>query len=356
MALEIKELKIPYCERVVHGRDTTTGLDAFICIYSTKLGPALGGIRAWQYALPYAARKDSILLAKAMTYKNSLAGINYGGGKGVINLKGVEKTKDLLKSFGELVQFLDGKFIAGKDVGITIHDLRVIAQTSEYVAHVNPNIHSVDPSPPTALGIVRGMEASINTLRDGMAPGRNLEGVHVVIQGLGAVGYRLASMLKKKKVQLTVTDTNKEVLAKAVAKFGAKAIKQPNKIYDVECDIFAPCALGSIINEDTIERFKCKIICGSANNQLEDKLAGYAMLVKNILYAPDYLVNAGGVTNSAAELSDSYDEFEVASSIDYIYDRLIQVYEISHKENLPTNMVAARLAEERLNKGKVNGK
>lgn len=352
MALKIQELNIPYCERVVHGVDETTGLNAFITVYSTKLGPALGGVRAWKYARPYDARKDSINLAKAMTYKNSLAGLDYGGGKGVINIKGKEKSKDLLKSFGELVQFLNGSYIAGKDVGISIHELRIMAQTSEFIAHVNPNIHSVDPSPPTALGIVRGMESSINMLRDNMAPGRNLEGLHVAIQGLGAVGYRVASMLKKKKVQLTVTDTNKEVLEKAVKKFGAKAIKQPNKIYDVECDIFAPCALGSIINEDTIERFKCKIICGSANNQLEDKLAGYAMLVKNILYAPDYLVNAGGVTNSAAELSESYDEFEVASSIDNIYEKLTQVYEISHKENLPTNIVAARLAEERLAKGK----
>lgn len=351
MTLQISEVKIPYCERVVHGRDKTTGLDAFISVYSTKLGPALGGVRAWKYPRSYDARKDSINLAKAMTFKNSLAGLDFGGGKGVINLKGVEKSKDLLKSFGELVQYLNGSYIAGKDVGISIHDLRVMAQTSEFIAHVDPNIHSVDPSPPTALGIVRGMEASINILRNRMAPGRNLEGLHVAIQGLGAVGWRVASMLKKKKVQLTVTDSNKDLVQKAVNKFGAKAIGI-NKIYDVECDIFAPCALGGIINENTIERFKCKIICGSANNQLEDKLAGYAMLVKNILYAPDYLVNAGGVTNSAAELSESYDEFEVASSIDNIYDKLTEVYEISLKDTLPTNSVAGRLAEERLAKGR----
>ena len=352
MALVIKELNLPYCERVVQGIDETTGLNGFITVYSTKLGPALGGVRAWKYPRSYNARKDSVLLAKAMTYKNSLAGLDYGGGKGVINLKDSPKTKDMLKSFGELVEFLNGDFIAGKDVGITIPDLKVMSQTSNHVAHVNPDIRSVDPSPPTALGVVRGMEASINMLRDRMAPGKKLEGLHVVIQGLGTVGWRVASMLKRKKVKLTVTDINKELVAKAVLKFGATPVKRPKKIYDIECDIFAPCALGCIIDEDTIERFKCKIICGCANNQLEDKLAGYAMLVKNILLAPDYLVNSGGVINSAAELSGDYDEFDVAIAIDGIFERLMEIYEISRAESIPTNIVANRLAEERLEKGK----
>ena len=185
-----------------------------------------------------------------------------------------------------------------------------------------------------------------------MAPGKKLEGLHVVIQGLGTVGWRVASMLKRKKVKLTVTDINKDLVAKAVLKFGATPVKRPKKIYDIECDIFAPCALGGIIDEDTIERFKCKIICGCANNQLEDKLAGYAMLVKNILLAPDYLVNSGGVINSAAELSGDYDEFDVAIAIDGIFERLMEIYEISRAESIPTNIVANRLAEERLAKGK----
>ena len=345
-SLQIEELNIPDYERVIHATNSDTGLDCFIAIHSTELGSAIGGARFWKYDKSHDAIEDVLRLAEGMTFKNSLAGLNAGGGKAVINLRNVEKTPDLLKSYGEAVDACEGTYITAEDVGSCPADMAVIAKTTKHVL-----TGSGDPSPATALGVVKGMEAAVNFYRDEMAPGQSLKDLKVAQQGLGHVGFYLAEMLVKKGVQLIATDIDESLRNRAKKELDIEIV-EPDEIYDISCDIFAPCALGGIIDEDTIERFKCKIICGCANNQLEDKLAGYAMLVKNILLAPDYLVNSGGVINSAAELSGDYDEFDVAIAIDGIFERLMEIYEISRAESIPTNIVANRLAEERLAKGK----
>ena len=343
-SLQIEELNIPDYERVIHATNSDTGLDCFIAIHSTELGSAIGGARFWKYDKSHDAIEDVLRLAEGMTFKNSLAGLNAGGGKAVINLRNVEKTPDLLKSYGEAVDACEGTYITAEDVGSCPADMAVIAKTTKHVL-----TGSGDPSPATALGVVKGMEAAVNFYRDEMAPGQSLKDLKVAQQGLGHVGFYLAEMLVKKGVQLIATDTNELLCDKAKKELNIEIV-EPDDIYDISCDIFAPCALGASVNENTIERFNCKIICGAANNQLINPMAGYALKARNILYIPDFLVNAGGVIYCYKELGEVQTDFHIANIIDEIYDRVLTCLRQAHEDDVPTNVIADKMARVRLDK------
>ena len=340
--MDIEELDIPEYERVIHGTDQESGLDCFIAVHSTKLGPSLGGARFWKYERSHDAIEDVLRLAKGMTFKNSLAGLDCGGGKAVINLRNAEKTPELLIELGKVVNSLQGKYITAEDVGSSPADMQEISKSTKHVV-----LADRDPSPATALGVVRGMEASVNFLRQEMAPGQSLKDLHISIQGLGHVGMALSRMLHDKDVTLTVTDIDKNKCLEVKEKYNA-TIVEPDDIFDVECDIFAPCALGATVNKETVERLRCKILCGAANNQLSTSMIGYALKDKGIINVPDFLVNAGGVIDAYKDFGFIPTDFHVANIIDGIYDRALQCLRTAKEDDIPTNLMAEQMAQKRL--------
>jgi len=334
----IKEIEIDGYEKVVHATEESSGLDCYIAIHSTELGPALGGARFWSYNKSHDAIEDVLRLAKGMTLKNSLAGLNLGGGKAVINLKNTEKTPELLREFGKVVESLEGQYITADDVGVNDDDMKIIHKVTEHVAFLD-----VDPSPATSLGVIKGMQAALMFLRNDFS----LKDVHIAIQGLGHVGFNLAEMLHQRGAKLTVSDLGAWKCNEAAHKVDA-TIVSVNNIFEVDCDIFAPCALGGAINKDTIEKLNCKIVCGGANNQLSTSMMGYALKDKGIINAPDFIVNAGGVIDAYKDLGHISTDFHVANIIDGIYDRTMQCLMDAKKNNMPTNLVAEMMARKRL--------
>ena len=334
----IKEIEIDGYEKVVHATEESSGLDCYIAIHSTELGPALGGARFWNYNKSHDAIEDVLRLAKGMTLKNSLAGLNLGGGKAVINLKNTEKTPELLREFGKVVESLEGQYITADDVGVNDDDMKIIHKVTEHVAFLD-----VDPSPATSLGVIKGMQAALMFLRNDFS----LKDVHIAIQGLGHVGFNLAEMLHQRGAKLTVSDLGAWKCNEAAHKVDA-TIVSVNNIFEVDCDIFAPCALGGAINKDTIEKLNCKIVCGGANNQLSNSMMGYALKDKGIINAPDFIVNAGGVIDAYKDLGHISTDFHVANIIDGIYDRTMQCLMDAKKNNMPTNLVAEMMARKRL--------
>ena len=334
----IKEINIEGYERVIHATEETTGLDCYIAIHSTELGPALGGARFWKYKKSHDAIEDVLRLAKGMTYKNSLAGLNLGGAKAVINLRNTKKTSELLTEFGKVVESLDGKYITADDVGSEPEDMQIISNVTKHVVFKNN-----DPSPATSLGVVRGMQASLMFLKNNFS----FKNVHVAIQGLGHVGFNLAEMLHEKGATLTVTDLDKDKCNKA-AKILNAHITSLDEIFETKCDIFAPCALGAIINKETVEKLNCNILCGGANNQLSTSMIGYALKDKGIINAPDFIVNAGGVIDAYKDFGLIPTDFHVANIIDGIYERTIECLITAKEENMPTNLVAEMMAKKRL--------
>ena len=340
--MDIKQIDIDGYEKVIHATEKSTGLDCYIAIHSTALGPALGGARFWKYEKSHDAIEDVLKLSKGMTYKNSLAGLNVGGGKAVVNLRNAEKTPELLTEFGKVVDSLGGKYISAEDVGSSPEDMQIINKVTEHVIFTG-----TDPSPATSLGVIRGMEASVNFLRNEMAPGQSLKDIHIAIQGIGHVGYNLAEMLHQKEAKLTITDLDMDKCKELAAKTEATVVGL-DEIYEVSCDIFAPCALGGSINKDTVEKLNCKILCGGANNQLINSMMGYALKDKGIINAPDFLVNAGGVLDTNKDFGFVATDFHVANIIDGIYDRTMQCLTEAKEKNLPTNIVAEMMADKRL--------
>ena len=334
----IKEIEIDGYEKVVHATEESSGLDCYIAIHSTELGPALGGARFWSYNKSHDAIEDVLRLAKGMTLKNSLAGLNLGGGKAVINLRNTEKTPELLREFGKVVESLEGQYITADDVGVNDDDMKIIHKVTEHVAFLD-----VDPSPATSLGVIKGMQAALMFLRNDFS----LKDVHIAIQGLGHVGFNLAEMLHQRGAKLTVSDLGAWKCNEAAHKVDA-TIVSVNNIFEVDCDIFAPCALGGAINKDTIEKLNCKIVCGGANNQLSNSMMGYALKDKGIINAPDFIVNAGGVIDAYKDLGHISTDFHVANIIDGIYDRTMQCLIDAKKNNMPTNLVAEMMARKRL--------
>ncbi|UAL45993.1 branched-chain amino acid dehydrogenase [Sutcliffiella horikoshii] len=335
-------------EQLVICQDKQSGLKAIIAIHDTTLGPALGGTRMWTYANEGAAIEDALRLAKGMTYKNAAAGLNLGGGKTVIiGDPRTDKNEEMFRAFGRYIQGLNGRYITAEDVGTTVADMDLIYEETDYVTGVSPAFGSSgNPSPVTAFGVYRGMKAAAKE-----AFGTDsLEGKVVAVQGVGNVAFNLCRHLHEEGAQLVVTDINKEAVNRAVEEFGARAV-DINDIYSVDCDIYAPCALGATINDETIPQLKAKVIAGAANNQLLDTKHGDIIHEMGIVYAPDYVINAGGVINVADELY-GYNRERAMKKVEGIYDNIERVIEIAKRDGIPTYRAADRLAEERIERMK----
>jgi leucine dehydrogenase len=333
-------------EQLVFCQDKQSGLKAIIAIHDTTLGPALGGTRMWTYDSEEAAIEDALRLARGMTYKNAAAGLNLGGGKTVIiGDPRKDKNEEMFRAFGRYIQGLNGRYITAEDVGTTVADMDLIHEETDYVTGISPAFGSSgNPSPVTAYGVYRGMKAAAKEAFGS----DSLEGKTIAIQGVGNVAYNLCKHLHEEGANLIVTDINKEAVQRAVEEFGAKAV-DPDEIYSVECDIYAPCALGAVINDDTIPQLRAKVIAGAANNQLKDTRHGDTIYEMGIVYAPDYVINAGGVINVADELH-GYNRERAMKRVEQIYTNIEKVMEISKRDGIPTYVAADRMVEERISK------
>jgi leucine dehydrogenase len=344
-ALEVFKYMEKYdYEQLVICQDKESGLKAIIAIHDTTLGPALGGCRMWTYGSEEEAIEDALRLARGMTYKNAAAGLNLGGGKTVIiGDPFKDKNEEMFRALGRFIQGLNGRYITAEDVGTTVTDMDLIHEETNYVTGISPTFGSSgNPSPVTAYGVYLGIKASAKEAFGS----EDLKGKKVAVQGLGNVAYTLCDYLYKDGAQLIVTDINEAAIKRVVEAFQAQVVA-PNEIYGVEADIFAPCALGAIINDATISQLKVKVIAGSANNQLAESAHGQILHEKGIVYAPDYVINAGGVINVADELY-GYNRDRAFKRVETIYDSLTKIYAISKTENIPTYLAANRLAESRI--------
>lgn len=332
-------------EQLVLCHDKTSGLKAIIAIHDTTLGPALGGTRFWNdYENEEAAILDALRLARGMTYKAAAAGLNLGGGKAVIwGDPKKDKSEELWRAFGRFVQSLNGRYITAEDVGTTVQDMDIVNLETDYVTGVSQaKGSSGNPSPKTAFGVYRGMQACAQEVWGS----DELKDKTVAVQGVGSVGYYLCDYLHKAGAKLIVCDINQAAIDTAVNEFGAQTV-EPDAIYAVDCDIFVPCAMGAVINDETIGKLKCKIIAGSANNVLADDRHGELLAEKGILYAPDYVINAGGLMNVADEML-GYNEERAMEKISTIYDNVARVIAIAKRDSIPTYKAADRMAEERI--------
>ncbi|KUP06158.1 leucine dehydrogenase [Bacillus coahuilensis m2-6] len=331
-------------EQLLFCQDEQSGLKAIIAIHDTTLGPALGGTRMWTYDSEEAAIEDALRLSRGMTYKNAAAGLNLGGGKTVIiGDPRKDKNEEMFRAFGRYIQGLNGRYITAEDVGTTVADMDLIHEETSYVTGISPAFGSSgNPSPVTAYGVYVGMKAAAKN-----AFGHDsLEGLTVAVQGVGNVAFNLCRHLHEEGAKLIVTDINKEAVQRAVEEFGAKAVN-PEEIYNVDCDIFAPCALGAVINDETIPQIKAKVIAGAANNQLKETRHGDLIHELGISYAPDYVINAGGVINVADELY-GYNAERAMKKVELIYNNVEKVFNISKRDGIATYVAADRMAEERI--------
>lgn len=339
-------------EQVVFCNDRATGLRAIIAVHNTVLGPSLGGTRMWQYANEEEALTDVLRLSRGMTYKSSLAGLNLGGGKAVIiGDSRKDKSEALFRRFGKFVDSLGGKYITAEDVGISPKEMEYIAMETDCVAGKPTHMGgSGDPSPVTAYGVYVGMKASAK-----QAYGNDsLEGKTVVVQGVGHVGEFLVSHLSDEGAIIKIADIHEDRLKEVADTYKGVEIISLDDVYKTPMDIYAPCALGATVNDDTIPLLNCDIIAGAANNQLADEAKhGKAVLDKGILYAPDFLINAGGIINCYTEVN-GFEQESALEQTEKIYQTALNIFELSQKENIPTYLAANRLAEQRIEQvGKV---
>jgi leucine dehydrogenase len=339
--LKITDLtsRFPEYEQVSSGEEGN--YRGFIAIHSTALGPAVGGTRFWHYDNDDAAIKDLLRLARGMTYKNALAGLPLGGGKSIIVRDDGELDRDeIFRAHARFVETFGGRYITAEDVGTTPADMAIVRQETRHVAGLIGG--SGDPSPFTGLGVFRAIQAAAKH-RWGS---ESLKGKMVALQGCGNVGYHLAANLNNAGAQLIVTDVDPTKVDRLRKEFGAATVA-PDHIYSVEADIFAPCALGGIVNDETIPQFKVEIIAGGANNQLLEERHGHELTSRGLLYAPDYAANAGGIINGCRELL-GWEPSQSAAKIDEIYDTVLDIFRIAESEGLATSEAADRLAEKRL--------
>lgn len=321
--------------------DPETGMKAIIAIHSTKLGPALGGCRFIEYPDLYAAINDAMRLARGMSYKAASVNLPLGGGKAVIiKPKGPFDRTAYMHQFGRFINELNGRYITALDSGTVLGDMDIIAEHTPYVASLSK--YDGNPSPSTAKGVLRGIQAAVafKLNKD------SLKGLHIAIQGLGQVGYNLAKYLHDQGATLTVADVSSIAVQKAINELGAKAV-DTDVIHKVPCDVFSPCALGAILNDQTIPQLQTTIIAGAANNQLAHTIHGKKLHEKGILFATDYVINAGGLIFAAAKYLHTPDETIVAQ-INSIYTSLTETFIQSAQRNIPTNEVADALAKEKL--------
>lgn len=325
-------------------RDAASGLRAIVAIHDTRMGPALGGCRFIHYDAEEDALVDALRLARGMTYKAALAGIAHGGGKSVIiRPKGDFDRVALFTAFGRFVDDLGGRYITAEDSGTSIDDMEVVRDVTPYVTGVKPERGgSGDPSPFTALGVRRGIEACVKFALDRSS----LSGVRIAVQGVGNVGFHLSKQLHELGAILTVADIDPKKTERAARELGAKVVGL-DEIYAQDCDVFAPCALGNALNDTTIPALRCKVVAGAANNQLAEPRHGEELMRRGILYAPDYALNAGGLHNVAQE-HVGYDPKKATELTMTIYDTIFEIAERAAKDELPTSVVADKIVEERL--------
>lgn len=333
-------------EHVLFCSDNDLGLKAIIAVHNTTLGPALGGTRMWTYASDLDALQDVLRLSRGMTFKAAISGINLGGGKAVIigNPRGDLKSEAFMRRFGMFVNNLNGKYITAEDVGTTTKDMEYINMETDHVTGIPVNMGgSGDPSPVTAYGTYLGIKASMKKLTGS----DNLAGKRVVVQGVGNVGYYLCELLKKDNAEIFVFDIFEDKIKKVVDEFGVTVIKE-EEVYSFDADVFAPCALGAIINENTIPQLKVPIIAGGANNQLADEKAdGQRLKDRGITWAPDFLINAGGLINVYTEL-EGYDRDRAMGRADMIYDTCIRCFSYAEEHNITSSEASIALAQQRI--------
>lgn len=341
----IAQMSLNNHEQILFCNDNATGLKAIIAIHNTVLGPSLGGTRMWNYNNEMEALNDVLRLSRGMTYKSSVAGLNLGGGKAVI-IGDAKKIKNeaLLRRFGKFVNSLGGKYITAEDVAMTSRDMEIIKMETDYVSGLPENMGgSGDPSPVTAYGVYVSMKASAKEVWGT----DNLSGKKVLVQGIGHVGEVLVAHLTKEGAKVYINDISEERLKDVSAKYGVTVVSA-DTMFDLDIDVYAPCALGATVNDDTLSKLKCKIICGAANNQLaNEKNHGEAVGKQGILYAPDFVVNAGGIINVFYEL-EGYNRERALSHAEKIYDTTYNIIQMAKAQGIPTYVAANRLAEQRI--------
>lgn len=333
-------------EQVVFCYDEATGLKAIIGIHNTVLGPALGGTRMWNYANEQEALTDVLRLSRGMTYKASISGLNLGGGKAVIigDAKTM-KTEAFLRRFGKFVNSLNGKYITAEDVNMKTADMEYISMETKHVTGLSEaRGGGGDPSPVTAYGTYLGMKATTKKVFGS----DSLEGKKIAVQGVGQVGMYLVEYLVKENARVFITDIHEEKVKSLSQKFGVKGVGQ-DEIYDLDIDIYAPCALGATLNDSTIPRLKCRVVAGAANNQLKDEVKnGYQLVDRGITYAPDFLINAGGLINVYNEHLGNYNRKNVFEQAEKIYETCTHILNLAEREKITSQEAAIKLAEKRI--------
>lgn len=333
-------------EQVVFCQDNATGLRAIIAIHSTVLGPALGGTRMWNYVSEQEALTDALRLSRGMTFKAAITGLNLGGGKAVImgdpaNLK----NEAFLRRFGRFVNSLAGKYITAEDVNMKTSDMEYIRMETPHVTGLPETMGGGgDPSPVTAFGVYMGMKAAAKKVfgSDGLA------GKAVAVQGVGQVGAHLVEYLAKERARIFITDINAEKLKGVCSRFDVTPVSE-HEVFDLDVDVYAPCGLGATVNDETINRLKCSIIAGAANNQLQDEVRhGYMLKDRSIEYAPDFVINAGGLINVYHEFMGNYDRKRVMERAEKIYDTCLSILTVADREGISSQEAAIKLAEKRI--------
>jgi glutamate dehydrogenase/leucine dehydrogenase len=337
MGLKTIEISISNYEKVIHATNESTNLNCIIAIHNTKLGRALGGVRSWAYNNFKEHLNDALRLSRAMSLKNSVCGINFGGGKAVINLKGIKKTPELYESYGELVDQLKNTYITAGDVGTSVEDLISISRATKYVSGIK-----LETSGPTAIGIFNAINTTFKFLTN-----KELEGSTIAISGIGKVGSKLSKLLFERNVNLIVSNIGKDTIEQLKQDRVSFKESNINLIFEQKCDIFSPCALGGIINSETIKKLKCKAIVGAANNQLDKSETATWLKKNNIFYAPDYLVNSGGVIAISCEINNSEDTLN--DQLNKIGDKVLSLLKDSQKSDLSTDKITEDLAWKRIN-------
>lgn len=335
-------------EQLVLCQEKVSGLKAIIAIHNTTLGPALGGTRMWVYNSEEEAIVDALRLSKGMTYKAAAAGLNLGGGKAVIiGDSKSDKSEELFRAFGRMVESLNGRYITAEDVGTTVQDMDYVKVETDHVTGYSGG--SGNPGPATALGVFYGMKAAARE-----AFGSNsLTGKVVAVQGVGSVGYHLCKHIADEGGKLIVADTNEDSLEKVSQEMEVELVR-PSEILEVKCDIFAPCALGAIFTDETVPRLNCQVIAGAANNVLKEEKHGKLLEEKGILYVPDFVINAGGLINVSDELQGYNQQRAYKKIKNNIYQNVQRIFAISQRDKITTSQAAIRLAEERIEKlGKI---
>ena len=332
-------------EQVVFCHDKDTGLKAIIGIHNTVLGPALGGTRMWKYANEWEALNDVLRLSRGMTYKSAISGLNLGGGKAVIiGDSKVDKTPEMITRFGQFVHSLSGKYITAEDVGTTTPDMDLIRDVTPYVTGISEERGgSGNPSPVTAYGVYMGMKAAARH----QFGSDNLQGKKVLVQGTGHVGETLIDYLTKEGALVQISDINEARMQEVAAKYGA-TIYAGDDVYSADADIYAPCALGATVNDATIDKLKAKVIAGAANNQLaNEQVHGKLLQERGILYAPDFLINAGGIINVYAEIV-GYDKAEAMRRTENIYNTTLEIFSVAEANGITTQQAAMAIAQKRI--------